>query len=291
MNSKHLFIALCIAGLAGITMFSTSCKKVKASISDTEASAAADNVTADGTSQETQNLAEQAHTLGASGMRLSSANDMLSACAVITIDSSNTGSIPDTMTITFGSSPCLCHDGRYREGTMVVTYTGKYRNPGAVIDIHFNNYAVGPTATDLYSIGNTSTKHIVNNGYNSSGFMSWNVTSTMYITKPAGGTISYTDTKVRTQIAGNPTAHSWTNKFDISGTASGTAANGMAFTASTASGKDLIRDMSCPKHFTQGELDITPSGASTIAIDFGNGACDNSATITRNGVTRTITIT
>ena len=48
--------------------------------------------------------------------------------------------------------------------------------------------------------------------------------------------------------------------------------------------------MSCPKHFTQGELDITPSGKPTISIDFGNGACDNTATITRNGVTKTITL-
>ncbi len=290
MQNKHLFIALCIAGLAGITMFTTSCKKVKASISDTEASAATDNVTADGTSQESQNLAEQAHSLGAagaSGMRLADANNLLSACATITIDSMGT---TDTMTIDFGSAPCICHDMRYREGKMIVSYTGKYHTPGAVIDIHYNNYAVGPTATDLYSIGNSSTKHIVNNGFNGSGFMSWNVTSSMYITKPAGGTITYNESKIRTQIAGIATSYSSTNKFDISGTATGIAANGTSFSAATASGKDLIRDMSCRKHFTQGELDITPSGASTIAIDFGNGACDNIATVTRNGVTRTINL-
>ena len=290
MNSKHLFIALCFAGLAGATLFTTSCKKVKSSISENEVSAATDNVTADGTSQESQNLAEQAHLLGngSASLRLADANNLLSSCATITIDTLGT---TDTMTIDFGSTPCMCHDMRYREGQMIVSYTGKYHSPGAVIDIHYSNYSVGPSATDLYSIGNSSNKHIVNNGFNGSGFMSWNVTSSMSITKPAGGgTITYNESKVRTQIAGIATSYSSTNKFDISGTASGTAANGTAFTASTASGKDLIRDMSCRKHFTQGELDITPSGASTIAIDFGSGTCDNQATITRNGVTRTITL-
>ena len=290
MNHKKVIVAICMIALTSSNLFFTACIK-KNKLTDAEISAVQDGSTADGTSQETQNLAEQAHTFGAPGMRLMNNAGMLSNCAHIDIDSSHAPGMPDTLTIDFGPTPCICHDNRYRQGQMIVIYTGKYRNPNAVIDIHFNNYSVGVSPTDMYAVDNSSTKHIVNNGLNANNYFSWTVTSSFIMHKSNnGGTISYTENKLRTQIAGTPMHFDWTDKFDISGSANGSAANGTSFTAQTESGHDLLRDMSCRKHFTEGKLDITPSGKSMITIDFGNGACDNSATITRNGVTRTITL-
>jgi len=292
MNYKKIIVAACLMALTTSTLMFTSCKKNK--LTDAEISAVQDGTAADGTSQETQNLAEQAKMLGtgSNGMRMTSNFSMLSGCATITDDTINNGGNPDTLTVDFGASPCQCHDGRFRSGKIIITYTGHYHDPGAVIDLHFVNYQVGPSSSDMFAINNSSTKHIVNNGlYNSTTFCSWTITSNMSIVKPnGGGTITFSESKQRVQFAGDPNHHNVGNKFYVSGTANGTAANGTSYTAATASGKDLVRDMSCKKHFTQGELDITPSGKSMIAIDFGSGTCDNTATITRNGVTRTITL-
>ncbi len=271
-------------------LFFTACSK-KNKLTDAEISAVQDGTSAEGTSQETQSLAEQAHTFGAAGMRMTSNCNLLSACVHIYSDSSHSFGTSDTLTIDFGSTPCICNDGRYRQGKVLVAYTGRYHSANAAIDIHFVNYSVGISPTDMFAIDNASFKHILNNGLSTNNYFSWTINSTFIIHKSNnGGTISYTENKVRTQIAGDPLHFDWTDKFEISGTASGTAANGTSFTAATAAGKNLIRDMSCRKHFTQGELDITPSGKSIITIDFGSGKCDNSATITRNGVTRTITL-
>jgi hypothetical protein len=46
----------------------------------------------------------------------------------------------------------------------------------------------------------------------------------------------------------------------------------------------------CRKHFTQGVLEHTPSGKAMRTIDYGNGACDDQATVTINGNTYTITL-
>jgi hypothetical protein len=46
----------------------------------------------------------------------------------------------------------------------------------------------------------------------------------------------------------------------------------------------------CRRHFTQGTLEHTPGGKATRYIDFGNGTCDDQATVTINGTTYTITL-
>ncbi len=286
MSSKRIFTMLCMIAVITVSLISAACKKSQ--LTDTETQTVTDNINAEGISQEIQNLAEQAHSLGLAGnfgMRISNDAGILSACTIVKNDSTNTFTIPDTMVINFGTTPCVCHDGRYRQGKILVYYTGKYRNGGATINIYFSNYAVGPTASDLYQIENSSTKNITNNGINSNGLMNWTISTSLKIVKPnSGGTITFTENKTRAQTAGNPDIMTVANKYDISGSSSGTASNGSGFSAQTATSNDLIKDMSCNKLFVQGELDVTPTGSSMIAVTFGtDGTCDNTATATRGG--------
>jgi hypothetical protein len=290
MNYKKILVAGCMSALMISIVTLQSCRRSK--ITDAEIEAVGDNADAQGSSSETQTIADQAFAYGKSSgnMRTSNNYSTLGGCATISIDTANSSNT-DTLTIDFGSSPCQCRDGRFRQGKIIVVYSGKYHTPNAVIDIYHSGYAVGKTTNDMKTFSNSSTKHIVNNGYNSAGFMSWNVTSSISFTKAnSGGTVTFSESKLRTQIAGLATGYSTTNKYSVSGTSNGIAANGTSFTANTVSGNDLIRDMSCAKHFTQGALEITPSGKSMITIDFGNGTCDNTATVTRNGKTKTITL-
>ena len=66
--------------------------------------------------------------------------------------------------------------------------------------------------------------------------------------------------------------------YNITGSASGTDANGNAF--SVAITKALTIDFSCQYHLTAGTIQITPTGKATRVIDYGNGACDDDATLT-----------
>ena len=50
---------------------------------------------------------------------------------------------------------------------------------------------------------------------------------------------------------------------------------------------NITRDLSCA-YITAGTLNIVPSNRPARLIDFGSGACDDVATVTKNGVTRVI---
>ncbi|MGZ4037725.1 MAG: hypothetical protein ACXVPQ_07840, partial [Bacteroidia bacterium] len=70
-------------------------------------------------------------------------------------------------------------------------------------------------------------------------------------------------------------------------------AQGRTFTANVTSA--LIRDFGgCSiggRHpFIQGQLEFTPNGKATRYIDFGNGTCDETATVTIKNKTYTITL-
>jgi len=79
--------------------------------------------------------------------------------------------------------------------------------------------------------------------------------------------------------------------YAITGSASGTKASGASFTVNIT--EALIRNMSsslCRRHFTQGKVELTPSGKATRFIDYGTGACDDQATVTINGNVYNITL-
>jgi hypothetical protein len=48
--------------------------------------------------------------------------------------------------------------------------------------------------------------------------------------------------------------------------------------------------LACRKHFVSGIFNHTPENKPTRTIDFGDGACDDIATVTVNGKTYTVTL-
>ena len=108
-----------------------SCNKDR--LTDDDLEAVNDHSSASGISQETQNITEQSVS-NPSNMSFRSSGS-LSTCATITNDTIN-----NVVTIDFGTSPCLCKDNRYRQGQIIASYTGKYRDSGSVINITYNNY-------------------------------------------------------------------------------------------------------------------------------------------------------
>ena len=66
-------------------------------------------------------------------------NTSIGTCCTVGVD---TVSNPHTLVIRFGSSDCVCLDGRSRKGTIIVSYSGEYSDAGQPHTITFDNYYV-----------------------------------------------------------------------------------------------------------------------------------------------------
>ena len=250
-----------------------ACKKDD--FTSTELTEVGDVITANGIAADLKNLEEQAKTLN---------NTNVGNNCNITLDTSHTISTHDRLTIDFGSSASSCHDNRFRSGKIIVDYSPNFKAANADVQFSFSNYTVGFTATTMYAIENSSSTTVTHQTFNSKGFLSWTSSCNLIIDKTnSGGTITFNENSTRTQTAGNALQMDFSNKFSIAGSSSGICSDGNTFAASILSSNLLVKDLSCAKYFTKGELDITPKNVSTIGADFGDGSCsNNTVTLSRN---------
>jgi len=209
----------------------------------------------------------------------------VSACATVSFD---TSSSPKSLTIDFGTTDCLCGDGNYRRGKIIVTWSGAYRDSGSSHAITFDDYFVNYNQL-------TGTKTVTNNGTNTLGQPVFSVTvNGSVIWDPqyfgGGGTSTMVSTRTRVWTAGYNTPFIWLDDiYQISGTATGTTRTGNSYTMNTAS--PLVKEIGF-RHFTNGQLEFTPGSLPTRSIDYGyvNGQRDNLARVTISGQSFTITL-
>jgi hypothetical protein len=242
--------------------------------SDNEIQSSVDNSFAQNTNDDVTSISTQSEDNGVGGtLHDSTYSHQLSPCATVTVDLSST---PKQLTIDFGSINCLCYDGKYRRGKILVSFTGLYRDSGSTHTITFVNYYV-----DDYKV--EGTQAVVNNGHNAAGNLTFGINVNSAITDTAGRTLTYTSTRTREWVAGESTTglDGWHDDvYSITGSASGTTFNGTSYTADITS--PLIVALSC-KWVEAGKIEFTPQGKLTRTIDFGNGDCDNKATVSIAG--------
>lgn len=273
MKTKIVKAILGIAVLTATTALN-SCSKQKAD----DYEAAASSALADESYNDAQNIADEASTSGTVSYKTDEGNSLLAGCAVVTRD---TVSNPRVTTIDFGSG-CTGMDGRVRSGKIIVTYDGKYRDPGTTITITFDNFFVN---------GNQilGTKTIHNDGANGNGNLSFSIhVEGSVIRANNAGTITWVSDRVREWIAGEPTPSRDDDQYSVTGTGSGVASNGDEFSLTIV--EPLIRNLApqCRRHFVSGQVLLQRSGRPDKLVDFGNGACDDLATVTVNGVAHII---
>jgi hypothetical protein len=75
------------------------------------------------------------------------------------------------------------------------------------------------------------------------------------------------------------------DEYDITGTANAAVVDGDGYVANITS--PLHIKIGCG-YITEGEIEITPSDKPVRVINYGNGTCDGTFTITINGNTYTI---
>jgi len=275
MKKLNLIIAsLMIIGVISLT---TSCNKDEKQIVD-DTSVSADDALADGIYSNATNIADEAYNSGSGGLKSGDGiNQFLSGCATVTLD---TTVMPRELTIDFGDSNCLCQDGRWRRGKILVTFTGRYRMPGTVITYGFDNYHVNDNHVD-------GTKVITNMGLNEDNNLYYNIEIVGVIYKADnGGTISWNSSRVREWVEGVFTIFNpWDDVYLITGTAEGIRPNGQTWEREIVS--PLRIQLSC-RWIVSGTVEISPEGLPLRILDFGTGECDNIATVLVNGVTYTI---
>ncbi len=205
-----------------------------------------------------------------------------SSCATFTVDSIGTNSWPKTLTIDYGTTNCLCHDGNYRRGKIYASFTGRYRDSLTVITITLQNYYHND---NLITVG---THTITNNGHNSSGNLTYSINVQNASITTSKGTITWNSTRTREWIAGESTLFDpWDDVYLITGSADGRALNGNTFTVTINTALRVA--LNC-QWIESGSFTITPQNVAPRFLDFGNGACDNAATVTINGSTYNITL-
>jgi len=201
-------------------------------------------------------------------------------CApTVTID---LGAMPHTMTVVFGSTNCTALNGRMRRGVLFVTFTGAYGDPGTVITITPQNYYVNDHHVE-------GSKTVTNMGENTAHQPYFNVTVDGTITAPDGSwTATHHSQRVRTWTGGSDTPLTWTDDaYTITGTGNGVNRNGLPYTMAITNA--LHVNWGCP-YITQGTLTLTPQDLPTRTIDYGNGTCDGTFTVSVSGYTFTVTI-
>ncbi|MBI3232582.1 MAG: hypothetical protein HYZ42_00830 [Bacteroidetes bacterium] len=271
---KYIFSCMMITVVIG-SLSLQSCNKDKWNAEDSQT--ASDNSLTEATADDIFKQADEAATEGTSSLKAGDFESLNGPCATVTHDSLSN---PRKVTIDFGSTNCTGNDGKARRGKIIVTYTGKYRAAGTVITVTTDNYFVNDNQVIL-------TKTITNNGRNASGFLTWNISVVggKIVLANNGGTITWTVNHTRTWIAGENSRMLRDNKYEITGSSNGTDKNGVSY--SVVISTPILVDFSCnASKLVKGVMEITPSGKTARVIDFGNGSCDDDATITVGKTTK-----
>jgi hypothetical protein len=200
----------------------------------------------------------------------------LGPCVEITV-TPNDSTYPKTVTIDYGTG-CLCRDGKFRKGAIILHYTKPLRVTGAVLTITLRDYYVNRAHIEG--------KKIITNLSNAGVRMYSVVVVDGRITWPNGRGFQYEKAKTVTQVRGSETITVRDDVFSIEGRSKTTYNNGVTVVKNTES--PLIKPVEC-NWIVKGVLKIKINDRQ-LFLDYGSGTCDNKALLTWNGGERIITL-
>jgi hypothetical protein len=274
MKIKNVLLGLTLS------MFILSCsnddKTSSTEMSDAKVSAKIDIVTED-----VSQIVEDQFSLQANpgaGKTSENITQDLPPCATVTVTLT-----PTSWTRTVVFENCELPNGNTVDGTIIVSGSLNFDTPSHTIsytfvDFHHNNILVEGNRTIVRSFQSTTTlaqPHPV-------ATMSIDMT----LTFPNGNVYTRVGNRVREMIEGFGTPMVWMdNVFSITGSWTTTFPAGTQTSTITT---PLRVRANCP-FIVRGIVSIVRNN-NTGVLDYGNGECDNQATLTVNGTTTTITL-
>ncbi|VAW13516.1 hypothetical protein MNBD_BACTEROID01-385 [hydrothermal vent metagenome] len=208
------------------------------------------------------------------GMNLKSAA-IDGGCPVITVERGDDNGWPRTVTIDFGDR-CETRNGKVKSGKVIITKSAKWKEEGATRSVTFEEFYVNGALVE-------GTKNIINDG-EQNGVWSFSINNSITITLDDTIKVSRTAVKTREFISGFDTPR---NRADDLIHVSGTVTvnrNGKTYTREITS--PLVINGAC-RFIVAGVVEITRNDE-VITLDYGDGACDSKATISKGGETKEI---
>jgi hypothetical protein len=178
-------------------------------------------------------------------------------------------SVPFSVTLDWGTG-CTGNDGITRSGKITLSLSGMMNEKNSVATMKIENFTVDNKKIS----GVTKITYVGLNAGNN--WPRYSVVTEGKIEFADNSVISYRSEYVRLQSEGSGTLSILDDTWRIEGTANGVHRDGTKWTAKTT--KVMIRKGDC-KWFGSGTLVITPEKGDVKTIDFGDGACDNKATM------------
>ncbi|HYJ39037.1 MAG TPA: hypothetical protein VEV87_10485 [Chitinophagaceae bacterium] len=210
--------------------------------------------------------------------------DSTPACLTVTITRLSQTAFPVKIVMDFGSG-CVGRDGRTRKGKIITVYTGRLVNSGSVAETTFDGYYINNIHVEgTHRVENKSTSNL--------WIFQVKVTNAK-LSKENGNYSEWNSTKTIAQIEGNATPFNvFDDVFSVSGEANGAVKRDNAYYqwgARTLADNALIKKFIC-RWIVKGKIAFRRSNAEVAVLDYGNGNCDNKATISIGGVVYEISL-
>ena len=197
----------------------------------------------------------------------------------VTIDTASTG-YPITITLEYGDSTVLSH-GSVLSGTIEIVITGPKFTDGTTRTITYKDFSVDSiaiegTIVEAFTRDTTTT-------------ISTSVNGDLTFTLPNGTVIERISQRVRNWVEGvNTPLDPEDDRIEITGNVTVNSSTGELYVKEII--EPLIRLGAC-EYYVQGIARITQDGEMISEIDYGDGTCDNTATVTAaDGTTTEITL-
>ncbi len=187
----------------------------------------------------------------------------------------NLNALPFSLSFDWGTG-CTGTDNLSRKGKITVSLTGKMDVANSVATFSFDNFY-----TQEYKI--TGVHKLTYTGFVAgTGNPKYNVFTEARIDFPNGKFMTYRSESVRILAEGASTVTLEDNVWRSEGTSRGVTGDGVSWTARVSSA--LVKSATC-RWISKGIMLITPKDLPEFKVDFGEGTCDNKATVTKNDQT------
>jgi hypothetical protein len=189
------------------------------------------------------------------------------------------GGFPITITLNYGTGTELSN-GSIIKGSIAIVVSAAPRTVGAVRTITFNDFYV-----DSINIAGTRTNTFILGDGN---IPTCTIVGDITITFPDGTSLERETEKTRAFIEGYDTPADFSDdKFQITGYTNSVSSEGFTFSATIT--EPLIRLGSC-RFIVEGVVSLAKNDETFSELNYGDGTCDNLATISKNGETKQITL-
>lgn len=202
-------------------------------------------------------------------------------CFTVTVAPKVRGEWPKTVTWDFGNG-CLGKDGKMRKGKIISIFTAPAYMPGAKISTTLEGYVV-----DSFAVSGTMT--VENTTANNQFGWKVDVINGKITNTNTGFWRKWDATRTHTMVEGNSTPFNpMDDVYKITGGAKASNSNGISWKGDITSPVEWKFDC---KWASKGQItfywDQNPVPAT---LDFGNGSCDNKATISYKDYSKEITL-